>query len=189
MNRWSLPKSVIIGGIEYVIFSDFRDVLDIFEVLQDVNMPEQMRVRTALAVFYDGFSTMPQKDWQEAITWMFRFLNGGEEDVDSGKIPPKRIDWQQDQPLIVADINRVSGCEVRALSYLHWWTFLSWFQSIGEGQLSAVVGIREKKRKGQKLEKWEQEFYSEHKGQIEFKKRYSVEELAERERLLRLLGE
>ena len=91
--------------------------------------------------------------------------------------------------MIVADVNKVAGCEVRALPFCHWWTFIAWFNAIGEGQLSTVVSIRDKLRRGKKLEKWEQEFYRDHKRQVNLKQRYTAEELAEQERLKKLLGE
>lgn len=188
MDRWRLPTTAEIGGKEYPVRADYREVLDLLTILQDEAIPRQMQLRIVLPLFYDGFPAMPRKDWAEALQWMFQFINGGEEEVESRPFP-KRIDWGQDQPLILADINRVAGCEIRALSFMHWWTFLSWFRAIGEGQLSLVVGIREKRRKGQKLEKWEQEFYREHQNEIDLKQRYTPEEEAERQRLLKLLGE
>ena len=60
----------------------------------------------------------------------------------------KLLDWQHDANLIVADINKVAGQEVRDLPFVHWWTFLAWFHGIGQGQLSTVVAIRDKLRKG-----------------------------------------
>ena len=91
--------------------------------------------------------------------------------------------------MIVADVNKVAGTEIRALPFLHWWTFVSYFNAIGEGQLSTLVSIREKLRKGKKLEKREQEYYRKNKDKVDLKKRYSAEELAEQERLKKLLGE
>jgi len=61
----------------------------------------------------------------------------------------------------VADVNRVAGCEIRRLDFLHWWTFLAWFHSIGEGQLSTLVRIRRKLRQGKKLDEEEAAFYRE----------------------------
>ena len=102
---------------------------------------------------------------------------------DSGEV----LDWQQDLPLIVADVNKAAGCEIRALPFVHWWTFLAWFGAIGEGQLSAVVAIRDKLRRGKKLEGWEREFYQRNRARVDLKTRYTPEDLAERERLNRLL--
>ena len=48
---------------------------------------------------------------------------------------------------------------MRALPYLHWWSFLSAFDAIGDGTFATVVGLRDKLRRGKKLEPWELEFY------------------------------
>ena len=80
---------------------------------------------------------MPQEDYGEAVRRMFWFINGGRDEAPA-RPQPKVIDWEQDGSLIVADVNRVAGCEVRSLQFCHWWTFLAWFQGIGEGQLSTV---------------------------------------------------
>lgn len=58
---------------------------------------------------------------------------------------------------------------------------------MGEGQLSALVSIREKLRKGQKLDEWEKEFYSENKSRIEFKRSYTPEEERVKEMFLEKL--
>ena len=85
-------------------------------------------------------------------------------------------------------MNKVAGQEIRALPYLHWWTFLGWFQGIGEGNLSALVSIRDKLRRGKKLEPWEQEYYRRNKSRVKLQKNYSAEELAEQEKLKALLS-
>jgi len=68
------------------------------------------------------------------------------------------MDWQQDAMEIISDINRVAGREVRETD-VHWWTFLAWFHAIGEGQLSALVSLRTKLARGEKLSDAEREFY------------------------------
>lgn len=187
MNLWTLPETAQIGGREYAINTDYRDILDIIARLQDDQEAEVVRLQVALALFYEDFFQMPSAHWDEAVKWMEKFIGGGQE--DDGRPAPKLIDWEQDSTMILADINRVAGCEVRALPHLHWWTFLSWFGGIGQGQLSTVVAIRDKRRRGKKLEKWEQEFYQEHREQIDFKKKYTQQEIEEQERLKKLLGE
>ena len=188
MDRWVLPRSAAIGGRQYKICADYREVLELFELFQDETLPKRLQVRAALELFYEEFETMPPAHHGEAVDWMFRFFCGGEEEL-STRPAVKRIDWSQDQPLIVADINKVAGCEIRAQPFLHWWTFFSFFQAIGEGRLSTVLSIREKKRRGQKLEKWEREFYRENRSLVDFRRRYTPEEEAERARLQKLLGD
>ena len=62
--------------------------------------------------------------------------------------------------MIFPAINTVAGCEVRALEYMHWWTFLGYFESVDNECLwSFVLSIRQKRSKGKKLEKYEQDFF------------------------------
>ena len=70
----------------------------------------------------------------------------------------------------------MAGLEVRSLPFLHWWTFMGYFGAIGEGQLSTLVAIREKLRKGKKLESWEQDFYRQNRSRVDFKRRYTADE-------------
>lgn len=183
MSWWSLPTSASIGGVDYPIHGDYRDILDIFRYLDDPEQPEYVRWRIALALFYEG--EIPQQHLQEAMECLVGFISCGDRE---SKPAPKLLDWEQDAQVIVADVNKVAGTEIRALPFLHWWTFVAYFHAIGEGQLSTLVSIRDKLRKGKKLEKWEQEYYRKNKDKVDLRKRYSAEELAEQKRLNKLLG-
>ena len=90
--------------------------------------------------------------------------------------------------MIVAEVNKVAGQEIRALPFVHWWTFLAWFHAIGEGQLSTLVGIREKLRKGKKLEAYEKDYYRKHKKTVDLQTRYSQKEQQERRAIEKLLA-
>jgi len=182
MTPWKLPVNAEFGGMLYAINTDFRDILEILSYLDDLDTPEYLRWKIALALFYE--EQVPEKFLQEAMEYLAKFIACGEMETKPG---PKLLDWEQDAQAIVADVNRVAGTEIRMLPYLHWWTFISYFQAIGEGQLSALVSIRNKLQRGKKLEKWEQEFYQENKARIDFKIKYTAEELAEQERLKKLL--
>ena len=184
MNPWNLPTSAVIGGREYPIHADYRDVLEIFAYLDDPDRPEYIRWQIALALFYDG--EIPPAHMQEAMDYLSEFVSCGQRDTRPG---PKLMDWEQDAQIIVADVNKVAGVEIRAVEFLHWWTFMAYFHAIGEGQLSTLVAIRDKLRRGKKLEKWEQEYYRKNREKVDLKKHYSAEELAEQERLKKLLGE
>lgn len=184
MSLWELPTSAEIGGTVYPINADYRDILEIFRYLDDPDQPEYIRWQIALALFYEG--EIPQAHMQEAMEFLSDFIACGDA---GGKPGPKLLDWNQDAQVIVADVNKVAGMEIRAIPFLHWWTFLAWFNAIGEGQLSTLVSIRDKLSRGKKLEKWEQDYYRKNRERVDLKKRYSAEELAEQERLKKLLGE
>ena len=182
MTPWELPETAEIGGQVYELNTDFRDILEILSYLNEPDHPEYLRWRIAIALFYEG--EIPKENYIEAMQYLSAFISYGEADTKPG---PKLLDWEQDAYAIVADVNKVAGTEIRSLPYLHWWTFLSYFQAIGEGQLSTIVSIRDKMRRGKKLEKWEQDYYRENKSRVDFKKKYSAEDLVEQERLKKLL--
>lgn len=183
MSAWELPVAAHIGGRDYPIHADYRDVLDICKHLDDPDQPEYVRWRIALALFYEG--DIPPAHMAEAMEYLAAFISCGQRDPRPG---PKLLDWEQDAQTIVADVNKIAGTEVRALPFLHWWTFLSYFHAIGEGQLSSLIAIREKLRTGKKLESWERDYYRKNKDRVELKKQYSAQERAEQERLKAMLG-
>lgn len=184
MTPWSLPQATTIGGVEYQLSTDYRDVLEIIGHLNDAENPELLRWRIAVALFYDC-EDFPEEHLQEAMEYLSAFISCGDTTNAPG---PKLLDWEQDAQIIVADVNKVAGTEIRAVPYLHWWTFLSYFRAIGEGQLLTLVSIREKIRTGKKLEPWEQEYYHKNPERVILKTQYLAEEEAELEELKQLLG-
>ena len=173
MNVWSLPVSADIGGENYSISADFRDVLEIIDILNNPNKPMFLRWQIAIGLFYDR--EIPEEFQKEAMEFLSAFISYGSDEKKPG---PKLIDWNQDAQLILSDVNKVAGTEVRAVKFLHWWTFLSYFYGVGDGQLSTVVSIRSKKQKGKKLEKWEETYYKENKEKIDFKKPQTADDVA-----------
>lgn len=181
---WQLPKSTVIAGERYDLHTDFRDVLEIIGYLNG-DLPEFIRWQVALALFF--VQPVEESAAGEAMKYLAWFLNGGQEEKPTHG--PKLFDWEQDAAAIVSDINLVAGREIRAMEYLHWWTFLSWFHGIGQGQMAALVSIRSKLQKGKKLTEQEREFYRRNRSRVDMKKAYSAEDLAEQARLKKLLGE
>lgn len=174
MTSWSLPEVTVIGGTEYAINADFRDVLEVIEIMQDPERDAYTRMYVALALFYEDFDQMPKCCYREATEWMMDFIDLGE--PDDGRPRPKTIDWVQDQMMIAAEVSKVAGTEVRTLEFLHWWTFIGYFYAIGEGQLSFIVSIREKLRKGKQLEKHEREFYRDNRARVDFNRKLTKTE-------------
>ena len=180
---WELPTAANFGGKAYPFFCDFRDILEIFSYFSDPDMPLFLKWRIALALFYRD--PIPPEWEPEAIQYLATFINGGKTESRGNAQP--LLDWEKDCELVVADINKTAGQEIRALPFLHWWTFLSWFHAIGEGQLSTVVSIRSKLAIGKKLEGWETEFYRDNRQLVELPKRYSSEEQQQRRQIEKML--
>lgn len=189
MTNYGLPTSAEIGGMTYAIRSDYRAVLDVIEVMNDTTISDEDRTLISLTIFYDGFESMPLTDFQAAIDYMKWFINGGNDNNKRKKGNPRLMNWQQDFKLIVSPINHILNCEVRALDYLHWWTFLSAYMEIGDCTFAQVVSIRKKRMQGKKLDKQDQQFYNENVDLIEIQVQETDEEKALFEQWMNLGGE
>ena len=195
MYSWNLPASLNVSGRNYKIRTDYRVILDILTAMNDPDIfePEMTeeekqleRALTMLQIFYIDFDTMPSSDWQEASEKACEFIDCGIK--DDGKQKPRLMDWEQDAPVIVPAVNKVCGKDVRSVKYMHWWTFFGYYMEIGECTLSTIVSIRDKKRRGKKLEKWEQEFYRNNKKLVDLKTKKIERSEEEKEALRKLFG-
>lgn len=157
MSCYDLPTSINAKGQMLHIRNDgdWRMVVDVNIALSDVALTEQERVIAAVAIFYDIPDLDDISDMQSAIEGMMQFIAAGTENPIK---KPKLLDWEEDAPLIVSGINAVIGKEVRAVGYMHWWTFIAAYMSIGDCALATVVSIRDKIARGKKLEKYEKDF-------------------------------
>ena len=165
MDHYTLPEAAVLGGQIFPMNTDFRLCLKLMQYLEDGALPEVLRWKVAVKAFFQ--QPVPEELLPEAMEYLAKFLSGGAAQEKPG---PKLLDWQLDAPAVIAGVNRVAGLEVRSLPKLHWWTFLSWFHSMGEGQLSLLVAIRDKLRRGKKLEGYEQEFYRENRAWVRMEK-------------------
>lgn len=180
-----LPTSLTVAGKEYSIRTDFRDVLNIIAAYGDPELENEEKVYVCLCVLYEDFESMPQQDYEAAYKEAVSFIDCGM--PTDGKSSARTMDWEQDEPILFPAINKVAGREVRAMDYLHWWTFMGYFMEINEGIFSHVLSIRHKKAKGKKLEKWERDFWQANKDICVLRQRLSEEEQAAKDRLNALL--
>lgn len=155
-----LPQSLEVQGAEYEIRTDYRNVLAIFEAFEDPDLTDQEKAYVLLKRIYVDFDRMPRRAYGDAYEKAARFIDGRNAGKKTGP-QPKLVNWVKDEQMIFPAVNKVAGCEVRLLDYLHWWTFLGYFETIDHEDLWAfVLTIRQKKAKGKKLEKYEKEFYN-----------------------------
>lgn len=172
-----------IDGEQYEINSDFRVALLIFEAYNDKELSDYEKAIVCLKCLYKTVPNNTDKALKKAV-W---FLDGGDM-PKSEQTSNKIIDWQYDESIIFPAVNKVAGTETRTADYIHWWTFLGYFNEIEDGLFTHIINIRSKKAKGKKLGKWEQEFYKEHKELIEIKQSLTPEEQAEAEFIKNLVG-
>ena len=174
-SAWEFPTSLNIGGVDYEIRTDYRAVLDLLTALNDPELTDDdprmtayMQSQVIMQIMFPQCDNIPAEHIQEALDKVSEFIDMG---ISDDRKKPKTMDWEQDTPIIIPAINKVLNIEIRAQKYMHWWTFLGAYMEIGESLFSNVIHIRQKKARGKKLEKWEQEFYKENKSLIDFKQK------------------
>ena len=172
-----LPTTITVNGKELHIETDFRTALLVLVACNDAELSDREKVYIMVDALV-GFDNLEREDVEEAIKQCSWFMDGGK-DYSKAINKPKLMDWEQDEQIIFSAINRVAGKEVRTESYLHWWSFLGYFNEIQEGLFSNVLNIRQKKAKHKQLEKWEQDFYKDNKDLIDFKTVYTEAEKEE----------
>lgn len=194
MYAWELPTSLEVGDKEYAIRTDYRVILDILAAMNDPEIfdpgmtEEEKKMEqfmTMLQILYIDFDSMPTKYWQEAMKKAVDFIDCGIKGDDKPK--PRTMDWEQDAPIIAPEISKIAGRDIR-IGETHWWEFFGYYLGIGEGVFNTIVSIREKKRKGKKLEKWEQEFYKNNKSLVDLRAKKVERSEEEKEELRKLFG-
>lgn len=173
--EYFLPTSVTIAGREYSIRSDYRDILLIFEALGDEELSGEEKAQAALYIFYPDYETIPVCDLQEALDKCFWFCDCGRKEKEQPK-KPKVVDFQQDFQFIVGPVNRIIGKEIRAVDYLHWWSFISAYYEIGDCTFAQIVRIRTQLAKGKQLSKDDATWYRENRDMVDFEKKYTAED-------------
>lgn len=182
-----LPDALVVSGIDYPIRSDYRNVLQIFEASNDPELKQEEKWIVATYLLFEDFSCADDvfnalesgfniEDAVRQITW---FILMGEETKDKKELPT--YDWEYDEQMIFSAVNKVYHGEVREVEYMHWWTFLGYFNGVDEGMFSFIVGIRNKLNNHKKLEKHEREFLNKNRDLVKIKPRLSKEEIEQKE--------
>lgn len=191
----ALPEVLSVGGVEYSIRTDYRNILQIFEAFQDPELTQEEKWIVAIYLLFENFSCADDVleaaqngfDLGEAMKQISWFISAGQPEKQVLEQPT--YSWTQDEQMIFSAVNKVAGRETRELEYLHWWTFLGYFNEVGEGTFSFIVSIRNKLNKGKKLEKHEKEFFSHNKELVLMKKPLTKEEQEQEDAYKSLLDE
>lgn len=153
-----LPTTVNVNGRNFDIRTDFRDILQVILAFHDDALSNTEKAYVLLNKLYVHVDQMPEDDYPAACQAAISFI---ECQTREDKPGPQLINWEKDEQMLFPAINKVAGYEVRACKYLHWWTFLGYFQGVDhDSTWGYVLMIRQKKAKHKKLEKHEQEFFN-----------------------------
>lgn len=190
-----LPNVLKVDNVYWPIRTDFRNILQVFEAFSDPELTQEEKWIVALFLVYEDFScaedviTAAREGFniQEAVDQLSWFITAGAPEREILEKPT--YSWQKDEQIIFSAVNKVAGMETRALEYLHWWTFLGYFNEVGEGTFSFVVGIRNKLNKGKKLEKYEKDFLAHNKELVKLERPKTKEELEQEAEYRALMDE
>lgn len=179
---WDLPIQVQIGDKTFDIRNkcDYRVVLDVMSALNDDDLRPEQKIEVALRIFYQDFfelEDIARIDFQNAVSEMMTIINCGdnaEEPIQKNK--PRLMDWEQDFKWIAPPVSRILGYDVRSPQFTHWYTFIGAYMEIGDCTFNTIVTIRSKRAKGERLEKWELNYFREHRQDIELKRKITTEE-------------
>lgn len=184
---FELPHVLQIDGRDRPVNTDYRDILNILAAFNDPDIGQEQKAHILLFnLFEDDYRQF--EDAADAYKKAVWFIDGGRE-FFNWRPSIKIMDWEQDFPIIIPPINRIAGTEIRELKYLHWWTFLSYYMEIGDCTFANVVRLREKLRKNQKIEKYEQDFLRNNRDMVMLKDRLSDNEKAQEAELFGYWGD
>lgn len=176
MNSYDLPTSLTVGGVGYPIRYGWRAVMDIFAAFNDPELDNGEKTEVMLRILYPDWWEIPAEHLREAAEKAAHFLDCGQKREQDHK--PRLVDWEQDANILIPAVNHANGGrDVRLTPDLHWWTFFGLYMSIEGGVFSTVLHIRQKRAKGKKLEKWEEEFCRDNRNLVEIRKPVTAEDL------------
>ncbi len=178
-----LPETLTVGGREYPIRTDYRDVLQVLEAFSDEELEHIEKWIVAVYLLFEDFSCADDVleavedgfDLGEAVEQISWFLSVGKLEEKDRDAP--LYDWKQDEQMIFAAVNKVAGREVREADYMHWWTISGYVNSVDKDDFwTFVISIRDKLNKKKKLEKNEREFLNKNRELVILEKRKTREE-------------
>jgi hypothetical protein len=168
MSIGELPTSLEIDGVNYSIRTHFKNALLCFDAFNNPKLSEIEKQIIVLKVIYKDKIPPNNVKALEKAAW---FLDYGDTPKPK-QMPYKIFDWKHDESLIFSAVNIVAGKETRLPNtYIHWWTFLGYFQEIPpESMYSQVLRIRKLKAEGGKgMTKEDKKFLEVNKDIIDIK--------------------
>ncbi len=130
------PDSLLIGGREYRINTDFRVWMQIN--LRSAGKTEQETAK----VVHDFIISQGLPNTEESFRAVLDFYSCGkkEENVENGK--ERAFDFEKDEDLIFAAFLSQYHVNLRT-DFLHWWDFMAMFAGLAEEHVIVkIMGIR-----------------------------------------------
>ena len=165
---YSLPTYITIDGIDHPITNkgDYRMIIEgCFHSLNDPELDKEFRVISSLICFYEELDDIDDLEpvfgdkLEDAVTAMYDFFNCNQLAIGA-KVQQNLVDWEKDAQMISAAVNRVAPQrDIRDENeYVHWFTFMGYYLSIGECIWAQIIAIRDKIVNHKQLDKFERKF-------------------------------
>jgi len=172
-----LPGSLTIGGVEYLIDTDFRTSI-LFELMMlDDEMSDEDKAQETIALYFPGKKPDFTEETIDKILWFYR---GGKEEKkhrgSGGGDPLNPVySFEHDDFYIYSAFLEQYGIDLTTIKYMHWWKFKALFLSLNDQVLfTKIMGYRSVKI--EKMSKEQKRFYMDMKRMYALPKSKSVQE-------------
>ena len=138
-----LPKSVIVKGIEYDIYTDFRDYIELQQLLKK-GTNEQI-ADYIIGLFIDDlpFNKVRNQEeandlFVEALNQIINFFRMGEcqeekrEETEGQKRKRPSFSFDDDMAYVIGAFREAYSIDLVHIDYLHWWEFNALMDSVPE---------------------------------------------------------
>lgn len=163
MFEYSPPETLRIGGKEYPVRTDFRDVLQYDRILK-ADPGDGSRLEEALR-FMLGVLPDDAARAVDQLNWFVRCGDGEEKRYRPspkllGVNCEKPMDYGLDARLIWSAFRRVYQIDLRQTGYLHWWDFQAMLEELPEDvRLNRVIRYRTIDTRNRNLSREERALY------------------------------
>lgn len=126
------PEYVTVNGERYLIETDFREWIRFSELVEDEELPWQIKLQFMLRWFLEEVP----KDLEAAVYALGDFLAARkisiEEKDDSDQNVKPAFSFQEDAGCIYSAFIESYGIDLQLVSYMHWWKFKTLFDWLPE---------------------------------------------------------
>ena len=145
-----VPKTVVIGGAEIPIQSDFRASIRFELVMENPGLSDEEKIMEALRIYYgngnadqeDFFPPMPLDEAIERLVWFYQAGKEGNPGAGTGK-GSQIYSYLFDDEYIFAAFLEQYGVDLQEIPYLHWWKFKAMFLGLkSDTRIVEIMGYR-----------------------------------------------
>lgn len=117
----SMPSALKVEGITYTINPDYRNILRIFALLKDNNVPEFRKTDLILNWFYAGEA--PDNAYQEMFDFISPIKTRNEETEHESEESERQFDYEFDAEEIYSSFLGEYDIDLIEIPFLHWYKF------------------------------------------------------------------